>query len=64
MDNLLEILASPKQVGLFIGAGISKSCGLSNIYDLTKKVKEQLKDDNFKEFLNDDDNVEVILNKL
>ena len=64
MDNLLEILASPKQVGLFIGAGISKACGLSNIDDLTKKVKEQLKDKNFEEFLDKYDNVEVILNKL
>lgn len=39
MENLKEILATPKQIGLLLGAGVSKACGLPNIEDITKKVK-------------------------
>lgn len=63
MDNLKEILATPKQVGLLLGAGVSKACGLPNILDITKKVKAGLTNDKFKELLDDTDTVEDILNK-
>jgi hypothetical protein len=46
MENLLEILGTPKQVGLLIGAGISKACGLPNVDDLTNEVKKILTDEN------------------
>lgn len=64
MDNLLEILASPKQVGILIGAGVSKACGLPNVYDLTKEARKIITDKNFIDLLDEDDNVEVILSKL
>lgn len=64
MDNLLEILASPKQVGILIGAGVSKACGLPNVDDLTKEVRKIITDKNFIDLLHEDDNVEVILSKL
>lgn len=64
MDNLLELLASPKQVGLLLGAGISKACGLPNIYDLTVKVKGIIENEKFEDLLCDKDNVETILSKL
>lgn len=64
MENLLEILATPKQVGLLIGAGVSKACGLPNVEDLTKDVKEKIENKKFNELLDDDDNVETILNKV
>ena len=64
MDNLLEILATPKQIGLLIGAGVSKACGLPNVADLTSEVRKVIKNKVFIDFLDDKDNVEVILNKL
>ena len=63
MDNLLEILATPKQVGLLIGAGVSKACGLPNVEDLTKEVRKVLTNENFIKLIDDTDNVETILNK-
>jgi len=63
MDNLLEILATPKQVGLLIGAGVSKACGLPNVDDLTKDVRKELTNENFLKIIEDKDNVETILNK-
>lgn len=64
MDNLLEILATPKQVGLLIGAGVSKSCGLPNVEDLTNEVRKVLTNENLKHLIEDNDNVETILNKI
>ena len=64
MENLLEILATPKQIGLLIGAGVSKACGLPNVDDLTKEVLKSLSDKNFIELLNEKDNVETILSKV
>lgn len=64
MDNLLEILATPKQVGILIGAGVSKACGLSNVDDLTKEVRKILSNAKFEALLKDTDNVETILNKV
>jgi hypothetical protein len=64
MDNLLEILATPKQVGLLIGAGVSKACGLPNVGDLTKEVRKVLTNENFIKLIDDTDNVETILNKI
>lgn len=64
MDNLLEILATPKQVGLLIGAGVSKACGLPNVEDLTNEVRKVLTDENFKQLIDENDNVETILNKI
>ncbi len=64
MDNLLEILATPKQVGLLIGAGVSKACGLPNVDDLTKEVRKVLINENFLKLIEDTDNVETILNKI
>lgn len=64
MENLLEILASPKQVGILMGAGVSKACGLPNVYDLTNSVKKIITDKNFIDLLSESDNVEIILSKL
>jgi hypothetical protein len=64
MENLLEILATSKQVGLLVGAGISKACGLPNVDDLTKEVKKIIKNKDFEALLNKDDNVEAILSKI
>jgi len=64
MDNLLEILATPKQVGVLIGAGVSKACGLPNIQDLTKECRTIIKNDKFDKLLDADETVEVILNKV
>lgn len=64
MDNLLEILSTPKQVGLLIGAGVSKACGLPNIEDLTIEVRKVITNSSFLELLDTKDNVETILNKL
>ena len=64
MDNLLEILATPKQVGLLIGAGVSKACGLPNVDDLTKEVRKVLINEDFVKLIEDTDNVETILNKI
>ena len=64
MENLLEILATPKQVGLLIGAGVSKACGLPNVEDLTKEVRKIITNKKFNELLEDKDNVETILNKV
>jgi hypothetical protein len=64
MENLLEILATPKQVGLLIGAGVSKACGLSNVDDLTSEVRKLLSNPKFNELLNDNDNIETILSKV
>ena len=64
MENLLEILATPKQVGLLIGAGVSKACGLPNVEDLTKEVRKIITNKEFNELLGDKDNVETILNKV
>lgn len=63
MDNLKEILATPKQIGLLLGAGVSKACGLPNIEDITKKVKAEITNANFNGLLEDNDTVENILNK-
>lgn len=64
MENLLEILASPKQVGILLGAGVSKACGLPNVFDLTKEVRAHLTNKNYTEMLEDYDTVEGMLNKL
>ncbi len=64
MENLLEILGTPKQVGLLIGAGVSKACGLPNVEDLTKDVKKEIDNAKFNELLDEEDNVETILNKI
>ena len=64
MENLLEILATPKQVGLLIGAGVSKACGLPNVEDLTKDVRSIITNEKFNELLEETDNVETILNKV
>jgi hypothetical protein len=64
MENLLEILSTPKQVGLLIGAGVSKACGLPNVEDLTKDVKTIIDNEKFNELLDENDNVETILNKV
>jgi hypothetical protein len=64
MENLLEILATPKQVGLLIGAGVSKACGLPNVEDLTKEVRKIITNKKFNELLEETDNVEIILNKV
>lgn len=64
MENLLEILATPKQVGLLIGAGVSKACGLPNVADLTKSVREIITNEKFNELLDVKDNIETILNKV
>ncbi|PPZ91910.1 hypothetical protein C3729_07590 [Cloacibacterium normanense] len=63
MDNLKEILATPKQVGLLLGAGVSKACGLPNIEDITKKVKAGITNAKFNELIDATDTVENILNK-
>ena len=63
MENLKEILATPKRVGLLLGAGVSKACGLPNIYDLTVKAKAGITNHKFNELLDDNDTVENILNK-
>lgn len=63
MENLKEILATPKQIGLLLGAGVSKACGLPNIEDITKKVRIGITNAKFKELLDDKDTVENILNK-
>lgn len=64
MDNLLEILATPKQVGVLIGAGVSKACGLPNIEDLTKEILKILVNNDLVELLDENDSVEAILNKV
>jgi hypothetical protein len=64
MENLLQILATPKQVGLLIGAGVSKACGLPNVEDLTKDVRKEIVNEKFNKLLEDEDNVETILNKI
>jgi len=64
MENLLEILATPKQIGILIGAGVSKACGLPNIDDLTKEVRNILSNVKFIELLSENDNVETILSKV
>jgi hypothetical protein len=64
MENLLEILATPKQVGILIGAGVSKACGLPNVEDLTKEVRKILLNAKFEELLSINDNVETILSKV
>ena len=63
MENFKEILATPKQIGLLLGAGVSKACGLPNIEDITKKVKIGITNAKFNELLDDKDTVENILNK-
>lgn len=64
MENLMEILATPKQIGLLIGAGVSKACGLSNIDDLTKEIRNVIKNKQFIELLDENDNFETILSKI
>lgn len=64
MENLLEILATPKQVGILMGAGVSKACGLPSVEDLTKKIRKIITEKKFEELLSDNDNVEIILNKV
>lgn len=64
MENLKEILATPKQIGLLLGAGVSKACGLPDIEDITKKVKAGITNPKFIELLDDKDTVENILNKI
>lgn len=63
MENLKEILATPKQIGLLLGAGVSKACGLPNIEDITKMAKAGIKNAKFNELLEASDTVENILNK-
>lgn len=63
MENLKEILATPKQIGLLLGAGVSKACGLPNIEDITKLAIAGIDNANFIALLDDKDTVENILNK-
>lgn len=63
MENFKEILATPKQIGLLLGAGVSKACGLPNIQDITQKVRTKITNDDFINLLEDKDTVEDILNK-
>lgn len=63
MENLKEILATPKQIGLLLGAGVSKACGLPNIQDITNLVIEGITNANFIKMLDEKDTVENILNK-
>jgi hypothetical protein len=63
MENLKEILATPKQIGLLLGAGVSKACGLPNIQDLTKLAIKGITNANFINMLDEKDTVENILNK-
>ncbi|WP_165870283.1 SIR2 family protein [Albibacterium bauzanense] len=63
MENLKEILATPKQIGLLLGAGVSKACGLPNIEDITKLAIAGITNANFIKILDDKDTVENILNK-
>lgn len=63
MENLKEILATPKQIGLLLGAGVSKACGLPNIQDITKLAIKGITNDNFIAMLDEEDTVENILNK-
>jgi hypothetical protein len=64
MENLLELLASPKQVGILMGAGVSKSCGLPNVGDLTIAVKKVINNVDFMDLLSENDNVEDFLSRL
>lgn len=64
MENLKEILATPKQIGLLLGAGVSKACGLPNIQDITKKVRDKITNPDFINLIEDNDTVEDILNKV
>lgn len=63
MQNLKEILATPKQIGLLLGAGVSKACGLPNIEDITKNVKSEISSEEFNKLIVGEDTVEDILNK-
>jgi len=63
MENLKEILATPKQIGLLLGAGVSKACGLPNIQDITKTVRSKITNDNFISLIDDNETVEDFLNK-
>ena len=64
MENLKEILATPKQIGLLLGAGVSKACGLPNIQDITNKVRAKITNLNFINLIEDQDTVEDFLNKI
>ena len=64
MENLSEILALQKQVGILIGAGVSRACGLPDVASLTTEIKREIKNDNFNNLLDSNDNIEMILNKL
>jgi len=64
MENLKEILATPKQIGLLLGAGVSKACGLPNIQDITDKVRAKITNLNFINLIEDKDTVEDFLNKI
>lgn len=64
MENLKEILATPKQIGLLLGAGVSKACGLPNIQDITNKVRAKITNPNFINLIEDKDTVEDFLNKI
>ena len=64
MENLKEILATPKQIGLLLGAGVSKACGLPNIQDITNKVRAKITNLNFINLIEDKDTVEDFLNKI
>lgn len=61
MKNLKEILSTPRQVGLFLGAGVSKAIGLPDISELTQKCKEAIGEDKLNLFV-DGNNVEDALN--
>lgn len=63
MENLKEILATPKQIGLLLGAGVSKACGLPNIQDITKLAVGGITNANFINMVDEKDTVENILNK-
>lgn len=63
MEKLLNILMIPRQTGLFLGAGVSKSLGLPDIKELTNKVKENLGTDSMGLF-QEGQTVEDVLNLL
>ncbi len=64
MENLTEILALQKQVGILIGAGVSRACELPDVASLTNEIRKKISNDNFIAILDPTDNVELILNKL
>ena len=47
MENLSEILALQKQVGILIGAGVSRACELPDVASLTNEIRKKINNENF-----------------